>query len=138
MEMFYPMFVTLIVMIFTALIIFGAKMLNKKFDIKPEEITNTLDMTKLIATFIGNTLKDNNLKQNKIDELLPLIMNALDYIKITVLANPNTDISKDALDMVKELAEEYDVKITEDEYLIIHTALKLANNFYISYVTHSK
>jgi hypothetical protein len=131
----YVALITVIVVGMTALILLATKYLKKNYNISTEEISKSIDLTKLIAMFIGQKLIENSFENEKAQKILPIIINSLEYIKVAKDNYTSEEVLKDALDMIKDIAWEYDIVITESETVIIETVLKLANDFYMAHET---
>ncbi len=133
MDALYIALMTLFVIGISYAIIKGTKYLKDNMSIKPDEISNVIDITKLAVNFITKILKDNEFESEKIDKVLPLIINSLEHIKVVSANKSEQEVLADALSMIKELAYEYDINITGSDIIIIQSVLKLANDFYVSH-----
>jgi hypothetical protein len=124
MDMYYPSLITLAVLLMSGLIYALVKYIKSHSTITPSNIDDSLDITKVIVVFIGNALKNNNFGNTKILSLIPIIVDALEHIKIIANAKTEEEAINDGMDVVKEMTSTYGIKISEDELAIIESIIK--------------
>ncbi|MDD2628296.1 MAG: hypothetical protein PHD20_05410 [Clostridia bacterium] len=107
----------------------GIVFLMRKYNVKPEEITNGIDITKTIASVIKITTKELNFaSDDTINQIADLVIDSLEYVK--TLANVNTKEEKveAGIKYVEDLCNSFEIEMDEDRYFVVSILVQLGVN----------
>jgi hypothetical protein len=112
----------------------GFLLLNKHLlskGIKNENINQVLDTTKLVSIFIKSILQSKEKYNTNIDMYSVLLSEAIEYIKILSFDISKEEKIKHGMNSLINIAENIDVKLSDDEIFMLHVTLSLVYNFYL-------
>ncbi len=113
---------------------FGFLLLNKYLKSKgidDTQINQALDVTKLISVFIKSILKDKDRYSSNIDMHSILLIEAIEYIKILSFDIPKEEKIKHGMNSLINVAENLDIKLSDDEIFMLYDILSLVYEFYL-------
>ena len=101
----------------------------KKYNIKSEELTEGIDITKTISQVIKITAKELNFgSDEQINKIADIVIDSLEYIK--TLANSTTKDEKvqAGIKHVEDLCMSFEIELDEDKMFVITTLMQLGVN----------
>lgn len=110
-------------------LIVGVVYLMKKYNVKPEELSQGIDISKTIATVVKLTAKELKFGTNdEIEKVSDIVIDSLDYVKL--IANDKTKQEKiDAgVKYIEQMCGSFSIKMSEDRLFIATTLFTLGMN----------
>lgn len=101
-----------------------------RINIDKNKLTEGLDITKSIVSFIKLTLKDAGIDNDEIDIYSKIILETIEYVKVIP-----KDFNKEykiqyAINYSIELCNSFELEINDDRKIIIETTIRSVYNLY--------
>jgi len=110
-------------------IIVGVVYLMKKYNVKSEELSQGIDISKTIAIVVKLTAKELKFgTNNEIEKIANIVCDSLDYVKS--IANNKTKEEKvnDGIKYIREMCYSFNIEMNEDRLFIVTTLFTLGMN----------
>jgi hypothetical protein len=110
-------------------LIVGVVYLMKRYNVKPEELSQSIDISKTITTVVKLTAKELKFGTNdEIEKVADIVIDSLDYVKL--IANDKTKQEKinAGVKYIQEMSFSFGIEMNEDRLFIVTTLFTLGMN----------